>query len=243
VRNGIVRLLSSGTVDPTFAPATGTNAFTDNGDYMFLVHSLLPQDDGKVLVGGEFGSVGGFERHGLVRLNADGSVDTNFVPPFQGYCYVLSMVAAPQDRIYVAGVFSFDGDYFIDGVLRLNADGSVDPKFQPAIADGLLYTLALQADGHPMVGGNFDRISGTPRFNSARLIAETPPVLRLERIDSASVRLSWPAALSNLIVESTTLDSSLAWSGVTPAPVVSNGRQTVTNAIGPGGRLYRPRVP
>ncbi|MGA9341995.1 MAG: delta-60 repeat domain-containing protein, partial [Rhodanobacteraceae bacterium] len=41
-------------------------------------NSFALQPDGKMLVGGDFQSVAGQARHGLVRLNADGSLDTGF---------------------------------------------------------------------------------------------------------------------------------------------------------------------
>src|SRR5690349_4362504 len=45
------------------------------------VNVIRKQPDGKYLVGGKFIKVNGFAAPGLLRLNADLTVDTNFNPP------------------------------------------------------------------------------------------------------------------------------------------------------------------
>jgi hypothetical protein len=44
------------------------------------VYSLAAQVDGKILVAGDFGTLGGQSRTGLGRLNPDGTVDSGFKP-------------------------------------------------------------------------------------------------------------------------------------------------------------------
>lgn len=39
---------------------------------------MILQDDGKIVVAGQFDKVNGITRNGLARLNADGSLDPNF---------------------------------------------------------------------------------------------------------------------------------------------------------------------
>src|SRR5437879_2502705 len=46
----------------------------------YLVYSLAVQADGKILVGGEFTTLGGQSRYFSGRLNADGTLDTRFNP-------------------------------------------------------------------------------------------------------------------------------------------------------------------
>src|SRR5258708_33167490 len=45
-----------------------------------VVQSLAVQADGKILVGGFFSALGGQSRSYIGRLNADGTLDTNFNP-------------------------------------------------------------------------------------------------------------------------------------------------------------------
>src|SRR2546426_10174627 len=62
-------LAQSGGVDMSFKPGFDNEIF-----------SILVQPDGKLLVSGFFTKVGSASRRGIARLNADGSVDTNFNP-------------------------------------------------------------------------------------------------------------------------------------------------------------------
>ncbi len=65
----VFQLESNGTQNPTFNPDP------NNG-----VLALVIQPDGKILIGGEFTRIGEEVRHGIARLNTDGSVDTTFDP-------------------------------------------------------------------------------------------------------------------------------------------------------------------
>src|SRR5439155_13008972 len=79
---GIVRLLSNGTVDPTFAPVTmtcGANTFGGDGNCGVWAAPVI-DSNGKILIGGDFISVNGVSVPGIARLNSDGSVDTSFNP-------------------------------------------------------------------------------------------------------------------------------------------------------------------
>ncbi|HEV7489657.1 MAG TPA: delta-60 repeat domain-containing protein [Rhodanobacteraceae bacterium] len=67
--NDIVRKL-----DINGAPAAGfASAQTDSS-----IDTLALQPNGKILIGGVFESAGGQPRHGLARLNSDGTLDTTF---------------------------------------------------------------------------------------------------------------------------------------------------------------------
>jgi uncharacterized delta-60 repeat protein len=65
----VIQLESNGTQNLTFNPDP------NNG-----VLALALQSDGKILMGGEFTRIGAEVRHGIARLNPDGSVDTTFDP-------------------------------------------------------------------------------------------------------------------------------------------------------------------
>jgi uncharacterized delta-60 repeat protein len=67
--NRLVKLNSDGTRNVDFNIGTGFNG---------SVFAILEQEDGKVLVGGDFTSFNGSAVKQLMRLNADGSVDTTF---------------------------------------------------------------------------------------------------------------------------------------------------------------------
>src|SRR5262249_741462 len=70
-RSGIARLNTNGSLDAGFNPVIGPYS----SNYPFMpVYSVAVQSDGKVLMGGLFGTVNGARRNGIARLNADGSL-------------------------------------------------------------------------------------------------------------------------------------------------------------------------
>jgi hypothetical protein len=74
--NKVIRLNSNGTLDPTFLIGSGFGFF--NG----LVEDIKLQSDGKILVGGSFGTYVdqsvSYDMQGIVKLNSDGSFNTTF---------------------------------------------------------------------------------------------------------------------------------------------------------------------
>ena len=97
-RNHIGRLDSDGTVDVTFDPGvSGTAA------------ALVVQSDGKILVGGIFGFLGGggsgtTARNNIGRLNPDGTLDADFDPGANNT--VSKLIVQPDNRILVGGDFT-----------------------------------------------------------------------------------------------------------------------------------------
>ena len=120
----LVRLLSDGTIDPTFNAPVFSPSNTSGSAYVAAV-----QPDGKILVTGPFTAVGTFFRTALVRLNADGSVDSTFVPQF-GQSPTIGRLALRDTKIVVLG--SFRGSTGATrSLIRLNSDGSEDTSFNP----------------------------------------------------------------------------------------------------------------
>ena len=90
---------------------------------------LTLQDDGKILIGGNFNSINGRARNSLARLNADGSVDETFVPALANGGFVTSLSLQANGRILVTG-------YGVGSFHRLNADGSLDESFNADVGIG-----------------------------------------------------------------------------------------------------------
>ena len=145
------RVHADGTVDTSFDPgANGT------------VYAVAIQPDGKIIVVGTFTTLGGggagsTTRNRIGRLNADGSLDSNFDP--NANAPVWAVAVQPDGKVLVGGEFTTLGGmprYYIG---RLNADGSVDMSFNPG-ADSFVFSLALQPDGKIIAGGGFGRLGG-----------------------------------------------------------------------------------
>ena len=102
-RNRIARLNADGTLDTSFNVGTGANG---------TVAAMLVQPDGKIIIGGYFTQYNGAARGLLARLNADGTLDTSFVPLTFGSTpgwRVESLALQPDGKILVGGSFYFSG--------------------------------------------------------------------------------------------------------------------------------------
>ncbi len=150
---GIIRLNTDGSFDTSF---NGDGRETIDlglnvGDY---ARSVVVQDDGKILIGG-YTYVGGFTQYAVVRLNSDGTLDTSFngdgkvVIPLTGIDNRgNSLSIQPDGKILIGGVVDADGVNPNFGVVRLNADGSIDTSFA---SPGALNGVVTYTSGGPAV--------------------------------------------------------------------------------------------
>lgn len=98
-RQNLVRLNNDGSLDTSFDHGVPNGSGS-------IVYGLLPQSDGKIIIGGAFSSISGIARYGLARLNNDGSLDTDFnVPEFNSTgTYVIDIVqGSDESEFYVFG--------------------------------------------------------------------------------------------------------------------------------------------
>src|SRR5437667_7261064 len=70
-----------------------------------LATAIAVQADGKILVGGGFGSIGGQTRNDIARLNADGSLDSAFINANTNDL-INAVAVQPDGKILVAGAFT-----------------------------------------------------------------------------------------------------------------------------------------
>jgi len=162
-RNRIARLNADGSLDTGFDPGTG---FVDD------VLAVALQPDGKILIGGRFPSYNGTWRNHIVRLNADGSLDTGFDPGSGANDWVYSIALQPNGKILMGGFFTSYNGTGRNRIARLNTDGSLDTGFDPGTgASDDVLAIALQPDGKILMGGYFTSYNGTGRNRIARLNA------------------------------------------------------------------------
>ena len=155
-RNRLARLNSDGTLDTSFIDPNVSDS----------VYSIVPQPDGKILIGGRFTTVGGTTRNRIARLNSDGTLDTSFnLNPGSS---VRSIALQPDGKILIGGDFETIGDTTRFKAARLNSDGSLDTSFNPNVNDSVR-SIALQPDGKILIGGSFTKVGGVTRNYIARL--------------------------------------------------------------------------
>ncbi|MHC1765981.1 MAG: delta-60 repeat domain-containing protein [Verrucomicrobiia bacterium] len=157
-------------VDPTFDPGSGVAGG--------IVESVLPQDDGRILICGNFESFNGVSRGFVARLNVNGSVDTSF-EAHPGY-WVRHMALQPDGKIVIGGFFTQVEGLSRNRIARLNSDGSLDTSFDPGLGaqaklvegddkDPFIFAVAVQPSGKILIAGNFRTYNGVLRNGIARL--------------------------------------------------------------------------
>lgn len=156
---GIMRLNPNGTRDDTF-----------NASTIFVYETIL-QPDGKIVIVGSFIQVNNTARNRIARLNADGSLDTSFNPPFGANEAIFAAALQPDGKIIIGGQFTAVNGTSRQSLARLNPDGSLDNNFTPS-ANFQVGTVVLQPDGKILVGGLFTAINGITRNRYARLNAD-----------------------------------------------------------------------
>lgn len=139
-KNRIVRLTSTGIVDPTFvADVTGTAAAAE----VFEIE-LLP--DGRILIGGTFTLVNGIPRNNVALLLPDGTLATSYDTSLSTTVNVIKYDVHTLS-IYLGGSFTA-----IDGVTRNRA---ARVGMAPSLCVGLSgCVLWLKADAGLVLSGN-----------------------------------------------------------------------------------------
>jgi len=169
----IGRLNPDGSFDITFDPGTGPDD---------TVRAFVLQPDGKIMIGGDFFNYNGTPRAAIARLNADGSLDTAFVPDNPNTYStnptypnrVAALALQPDGKVFVGSLYR--GNVFYsqpNRIFRLNADGSLDASFPLAEVEGTqlnVNAIVLQPDGNIIIGGELDAVNGVARLALARVI-------------------------------------------------------------------------
>ncbi|MES2922696.1 MAG: delta-60 repeat domain-containing protein, partial [Verrucomicrobiota bacterium] len=158
-RSQIARLNPNGSAD-SFNP-TGSSP----------VHAVAVQADGKILAGGQFVSMGGETRNRIARMETDGRLDRTLNLSIVGDD-VFATAVQPDGKMLIGGKFSSILGVARNNIARLNTDGTLDTAFNPnPTANSVVHSIAVQADGRILVGGESIIIGGQSRFGLARLDA------------------------------------------------------------------------
>jgi uncharacterized delta-60 repeat protein len=145
------------------------------------VRCLAVQADGKVLLGGAFGTVFSIARQCIARVNPDGTLDSGFDPKANFNVYSVAVQA--DGKVLLGGLFTTlqpNGAPYPttrNGIARVNANGTLDTGFDPN-SNSSISSIAVQADGKVLLGGFFttlqpnDALTPTTRNRIARVNAD-----------------------------------------------------------------------
>ncbi len=164
IQPGFARFFADGSLD------TSTNA---NVEGLPEINVIEIQDDGKVLVGGEFVKVDGTTAVRIARLNTDGSVDSGFNAGTGADEPVFAIKQQADGKILIGGEFYTIDEASRDGIARLNPDGSLDTEFSPTLVRtgglSVIYEFILQPDQKIIAAGEFTEVNSVDIDHLARL--------------------------------------------------------------------------
>ena len=156
----VARLNVDGSIDGTF-----TNTSPNN-----TVFALGLQTDGKVLIGGQFTSVGAAPHYYIARLNSDGTVDGAFNAGVISGSAVNAIAVQSDGNILIGGAFNSFTTYALtrNNLARLTTNGTPDLSYQPS-ATAPVQSVFLQGDGKSVWGGLFSSLDSNIRERVGRL--------------------------------------------------------------------------
>lgn len=165
-QNRLIRLNPNGIKDDSFNIGSGFSGPSNT----LAIQTVSIQQDGKIIVGGQFGSYNGNPQNCLIRLNVDGSKDIGFNIG-SGFNDMVTTTSIQADgKIIVAGWFtSYDGTAK-NRIVRLHPDGTLDSSFNIGSGfNGFVKTTSIQSDGKIIVGGQFSSFNNISQNYFVRL--------------------------------------------------------------------------
>ncbi|MHC1766199.1 MAG: immunoglobulin domain-containing protein [Verrucomicrobiia bacterium] len=135
-----LRLNQDGSVDPSFTPDIKSQVY----------RSFVFQADGTIVV-----QISNQDNTGslLVRCDAAGIRDRDFLVDFGAPSKLLGIVPLPDGKLLAGGTFStVNGVGVSANLVRLNPDGSVDQTFNPNVPIPPVLALAVERGGSVLVG-------------------------------------------------------------------------------------------
>ncbi|MGQ2984048.1 T9SS type A sorting domain-containing protein [Flavobacterium sp.] len=164
--NRICRINANGTLDNTFTVGVGANE---------RIREVALQPDGKIIVVGDFTEYSGVTVGRIVRLNANGSVDTTFNSGGSGaLSKIWTVKLQPDNKILIGGEFQAYNGTAAKRIARLNTNGLLEnAAFNTAnAANSTVMTIFVENNGQIIIGGSFNAYGNVGRSNFARINAD-----------------------------------------------------------------------
>lgn len=166
--NSVMKMTIDGNIDQTYH--AGENASGSNG---IVNDAYLDGSDG-VIIAGDFTAFDGMATGNIIRLNADGEVDQQYLANIgtgaNGAINVIRYNKA-LDKAMITGNFTEFNGFRCSGVLMLNGDGTVDDNFKlKQLSGGAVNFATILNSGKIVLSGTFEKYEGITR--SGMLILE-----------------------------------------------------------------------
>lgn len=161
----IARLNSDGSLDTSFAQGTGFNG---------QVNKIHIQNDGKILVCGQFSSYDGNPGNGLARLNSNGTYDNTLVVATDTDGPICSIATDSNNNIIAVGSFNTYDNNTVGFLFKIDQFGLFDSTFALNIGTGFNYFdlfggIIVQPDDKILIAGYFNSFNGNSYNGLIRL--------------------------------------------------------------------------
>ncbi|MBE8727441.1 calcium-binding protein [Flavobacterium sp. KB82] len=161
----IARLLENGLLDPSF---NSEKSGADN-----LIKTAVLQNDGKIILGGNFTKYNEVQNNRIVRILPDGAIDDSFSVGKGFNSQVYAMQLQSDGRLIAAGNFATYNGVTSPKIVRILPDGSRDSSFNPGFgANGVIEAIAIQHDGKILAAGRFTSFNNDTYAKLVRLNAD-----------------------------------------------------------------------
>lgn len=168
----IVRVFSSGGIDPAFDTTTGANG---------TVLTILMESNDGMYLGGEFTSYKGAAASRIIRLTSNGNKEPLFNLGTAFNSTVRTIVASDADAnfIYVGGDFTRYKGTTLNRIAKLDSMGGIDSNFVPGVGfTDTVFKIHKLSDESLLVGGNFKNyntkgVNHLVRMNSDGILIPT----------------------------------------------------------------------
>jgi uncharacterized delta-60 repeat protein/gliding motility-associated-like protein len=168
-----LKYLTDGTPDPLLGG--GSLCLSTVSPVLLSAKAIANLNDGSFLLAGYSPDFSGNNQYTVVKIKKNGSLDTNFgnATPLDGtakvavsgfYGYPNAMTVLPNGKILLAGKINSSTGW---GLMRLNADGTVDASFNmvnynyPSATGTEAYSIAVQPDNKIIVSGKVQQSVNT----------------------------------------------------------------------------------
>ncbi|MCU0383235.1 MAG: T9SS type A sorting domain-containing protein [Cyclobacteriaceae bacterium] len=207
----LCRLDTDGSLDTTFNAGASTN---------WPVSGIKIQSDNKIYITGTFTTYQGTARKGIARLNANGTLDTAFVPlglfnpntgtNFDGYIHDIEIQS--DEKIIIVGDFYSYGGAPVFNIARLENNGVLDTTFNapvgvfdPIFNNTYVVDIIIQPDGKTLISGSFKLYNNVTVGNITRIFTDddllATPELKKERFKLYPNPASHTVYFSNILTE------------------------------------------
>ncbi len=234
IAGNLIRLNTDGSRDTTFGVANGANG---------IIRDIALQNDGKIVIVGSFTAYAGVTVNRICRLNSNGSFDPSFNPGLgatrnSSNALVNSIKILTDGKILIVGDFGTYNGFNVNGICRINSNGSYDNTFNSGGSGfgnfGLeVSVIEIQPDGKILVGGVANNTYNGINFKGlVRLNSDGSPDLsfNLNSFNSSAVYTIKLRADNKIWVGGTNLYVGFTFNYVGILLLNSNGRNDATFA-------------